>query len=138
LVSGIGLALKHQYPQARLIAVQSEASAFLHDLYHHNSQEATVELPSLADGLAGPVERNSLTIPLVRQLVDEFILVSEAEIIQAIVYAWKQYHERIEGSAAVTLAAVLTGKVTARPVVLVISGGNIQPEVFDQILKRVG
>jgi threonine dehydratase len=138
LVSGMGMALKHQYPQTHLVAVQSEASAFLHDLYHYKSQDATRELPSLADGLAGPVEKNSLTIPLVRQLVDEFILVSEAEIIQAIAYAWKQYHERIEGSAAVTLAAVMTGKVTARPAVLIISGGNIQPEVFDQILKQVG
>jgi threonine dehydratase len=138
LVSGIGLALKHHYAHARLVAVQSEASAFLHDLYYHQTQEKTVELPSLADGLAGPVENNSLTIPLVRQLVDEFILVSEEDIRHAIAYAWKEYHERIEGSAAVTLAAVMTGRVPDRPAVLVISGGNIQPEVFDQILEQAG
>ncbi len=137
LVSGIGLALKHQYPRSHLVAVQSEASAFLHDLYCLHSQDATVDLPSLADGLAGPVEKNSLTIPLVRQLVDEFILVSEAEIVQAIAYAWRQYHERIEGSAAVALAVAMTGKVTARPLILVISGGNIQPELFDHILEQV-
>jgi threonine dehydratase len=71
-------------------------------------------------------------------LVDEFILVSEGDIVQSIAFAWKQYHERIEGSAAVTLAAVMTGKMTARPAVLVISGGNIQPEVFNQILEQVG
>jgi hypothetical protein len=35
------------------------------------------------------------------------------------------------------LAAAMTGKVTARPLALVISGGNIQPEVFDRILEQV-
>jgi threonine dehydratase len=107
----------------------------MYGLYHFGSQDRLVELPSLADGLAGPVEDGAITIPLVRQYVDELILVNETEIAHAIFYAWDNYHERIEGSAAVPLAAVLTGKVTARPAVLVISGGNIQPEVHQMIVE---
>jgi threonine dehydratase len=118
-----------------LIAVQSEASPFLHALYYRGSQENINELPSLADGLAGPVERGSLTIPLVKQLVDRFVLVSETEIAQAIAFAWRQYHEIIEGSAATTLAAVLSGKINNHPAVAVISGGNIQPEVHARIVS---
>jgi threonine dehydratase len=75
-----------------------------------------------------------VTIPLTRQNVDEFYLVSEEQIAQAIAYAWIHYHQRIEGSAAVALAAVLSGQVPARPAVIIITGGNIQPEVFDKII----
>ncbi len=138
LISGIAIALKEARtttPQPEVIGVQSQASAFMHDLYHHGSQEHTHELPSLADGLSGPVEEASITISLVRHYVDDMLLVSESEIAQAMVYAWEQYKERIEGSAAVPLAAVLSGKITRRPAVLVISGGNIQAELHRQIVE---
>jgi threonine dehydratase len=137
LISGVGAALKEKPApgMCRLVGVQSEASPFMYGLYHFGSQERAVELPSLADGLAGPVEDGAITIPLVRQYVDELILVDETEIARAIFYAWDKYHERIEGSAAVPLAAILAGKVTARPAVLVISGGNIQPEVYQKIVE---
>jgi threonine dehydratase len=142
LVSGIGVALEilrtTSAHEQRLVAVQSEASPFLHDIYHHGTQAGSVELDSLADGLAGPVEEGSLTIPLVRRLVQDFVLVSERDIAQAIAVCWSRYKERIEGSAAVVLAAVLSGAVPQRPAVLVISGGNIQPELYEKILSKNG
>jgi threonine dehydratase len=136
LISGIGAAIKNRSSQARLIAVQSTASPFLHNLYIEGTQDGTVELPSIADGLAGTVEEGSLTIPLVKSLVDEFILIDEAEIEKAIAYAWFRYGEIIEGSAAVPLAAVLSGAVESRPAILLISGGNIQPEVHRNIIDK--
>jgi threonine dehydratase len=139
LLSGIGAALKSD-PGARalqqhnLIGVQSEASPFLHGLYHHGSQEGVIENPSLADGLSGPVQDGSVTIPLVRSFVDDFILVSEEDIRQAIRFAWSEYHERIEGSAAVALAAVISGKISTRPAIIIITGGNIPLEVHAAII----
>lgn len=135
LACGIGAVLNVQHPRPRLTAVQSEASPFLHAIYHHGTQEGVVELESLADGLAGAVEAGSVTIPMVTHYVNDFILVSEAEIVQAIAYAWHHYHERIEGSAAVAFAAILTGKVLERPAVIIITGGNIQPEVHALIIS---
>jgi threonine dehydratase len=150
LISGVGAALfaarsaTHPGPLPegervgpnihRLLGVQSEASPFLDAIFHTGTQEGVVELPSLADGLAGPVEAGSLTIPLARRYADDFVLVSEAEIAEAIAFAWKHYGERIEGSAATALAAALTGKVPARPAVVIISGGNIQKEVHEGIV----
>ena len=125
LVSGIGSAFQGINPKPKLVAIQSEASAFLHSIYHHGTQNEVFELPSLADGLAGPVENGSVTIPMVKSCVDDFILVSEADIRIAIQYAWKKYHECIEGSAAVALAAVLSGRIITRPAVIVLTGGNI-------------
>jgi len=136
LACGIGAAtqLPDDAPRPALLAVSSEASPFLHALYHRGTQADVVEYPSLADGLAGPVEAGSVTIPLARTYLHDFILVSEAEIASAIVYAWQHYDQKIEGSAAVALAAALYQHVTARPAVVILTGGNIQPELFQQLV----
>lgn len=137
LIAGIGAALRAgaHAGRARLVGVQSQASPFFYTIFQHGSQAGVVELPSLADGLAGPVEDGSLTIPLVRRSVDDFVLVSEADIAHAVAYAWRQYGEVIEGSAAAALAAVLAGKITGRPALVVISGGNIQPELHQNLAR---
>ena len=121
--------------ESKLVAVQSYASPFMHALYNNGSQDGVVEEPSLADGLSGAVQDGSLTIPLVRRYVHDLLLVTEAEIVQAIRYAWDQYREKIEGSSAAALAAVLTGKVVDRPAVVIISGGNIQPETHAALVQ---
>lgn len=137
LVSGIGSALQRLNSRPRLVAVQSEASPFLHAIYYHGTQEGAVELPSLADGLAGPIEAGSVTIPMVMNYVNDVILVSEDEIRKAIKYAWNVYHECLEGSAAVTLAAVLSGHIAERPALVVLTGGNINPAEHAQILNNI-
>jgi threonine dehydratase len=136
LIAGIGGGMKTPgaNPPRKLIAVQSEASPFLYNLFKQGSQDGVEELASLADGLSGPVEANSLTIPLAKHYVDEFILVSEDEIVEAIRICWNRYRERIEGSAAVSLAAILSGKIPQRPAVLILTGGNIEAEVFGTII----
>ena len=136
LISGIGSYLSARSPEATLTGVQSEASPYFHAILYTGSQDNIIELPSLGDGLAGPVEKGSITIPIVRQTVSRIILVSENEIEAAIVYAWQHYHQIIEGSGAVSLAAVLTGKVQKRPAVILLSGGNIQPEYHEQLLIK--
>jgi threonine dehydratase len=137
LIAGIGAALDHKSSRdARLVAVSSEASPFLYGIYRTGTQEGIEELPSLADGLAGPVESGSVTIPLAQKYIDEFVLVTEHDIRRAITYAWQQYAERIEGSAATALAAILYGKVKTRPAVVLLTGGNIQPEIHTRIVNR--
>jgi threonine dehydratase len=148
LITGVGAALASaaanaaRAPRPRVVGVQSVASPFFYALYTHGSQYGVVELESLADGLSGAVENGSITIPLVRRLVDDFVLVTEDQISQAIAYAWQKHGEMIEGSAAVGLAAVMSGAIAKRdpdegPLVVVISGGNIQPEVHARICGRI-
>ncbi len=136
LVAGIGAALSRCNPRPRLVAVQTDTSPFLHALFHQGTQVGVVERPTLADGLAGPLEEGSITIPLTRELVDDVLLVSEEEVEAAIWFAWQKYNERIEGSAAVALAAILSGKIHQRPAVITLTGGNIQDNVFDQITQK--
>jgi threonine dehydratase len=135
LCAGIASALQSSpaRPGLRLVGVQSDASPFFHALFHQGSQSLAVELPSLADGLAGPVEANSVTIPILKHSLDDLVLVSEAEIEAAIRLAWERYGEVIEGSAAAALAAAWFGQVAERPALVVLSGGNIQPELHDRL-----
>ena len=136
LLAGISSVLAEQAPPPRVIGLQVAASSFMHGLFYHNTQADVEDLPTLADGLAGAVEKGSVTIPIIKKNVGEIMLFSEDEIAHAVAFAWTEYGEKIEGSAAVGLAAILSEKVTARPAVIVITGGNIQPEIHAEICKR--
>lgn len=136
LVCAIGTLFSRLPDPPKLIAVQAAASPFGHSLYHRHTQEGVQDLPTLADGLSGAVESGSVTIPMMESFVDDFLVVSEDEIARAIAFAWYTYGEKIEGSAAVALAAALEGKVAERPSVLILTGGNIQPEVHDTIVRQ--
>ncbi|MGW8251166.1 MAG: threonine ammonia-lyase [Anaerolineales bacterium] len=139
LLSGIASVVKmdKRAQGHHVVGVQSVASPYMYELYRHKSQEDVREQPSLADGLAGPVEQNSLTIPIIRSYVDDMILVTEEDILNAMAVAWKRYGQRIEPSAAVSMAAVLTGKVAERPVLTVITGGNIQVDQHEELIQAV-
>ncbi len=136
LISGIGLVLKHNYPNLRIIGVQAAGSPYMHGLYYTNSQDGINEILGLADGLEGRVEDRSITIPIVKSVVDEIILVTENEISKAIAYAWYTMQQRIEGSAAVTLAGILSGKIKDTPSVLVFSGGNINSSDHERVCSK--
>ncbi len=134
LAAGIALAMQHLPNPPKVIGVQSEASPYFHALFHRGDKKEVVEWKSLADGLAGDLEDHSITIPLVKSQLFDIRLLSEEEIAQAIRYAWAKYQERIEGSAAVTLAAVLSGKIKELPATLILSGGNIDSSLFEKII----
>jgi threonine dehydratase len=139
LISGIGTAIKSlnlEGTSYRLVGVQSEASPYMHALYHLGNQDQVIEKASLADGLAGPVGKNSLTIPITRSTADDIVLVSEDDIIRAVKFAWDQYQEIIEPSASTVLAAILSGRVPDKPAVLIVSGGNIQPQIHQKLIGK--
>ncbi|MBW6472468.1 MAG: threonine/serine dehydratase [Anaerolineaceae bacterium] len=136
LISGIGLAFKLNGIKTRIIGLQSKNSAYFYSLYHYGTMKNIVESKSVADGLTGGVEKNSLTIPLVRSMLDDFILVDEDEIEQAVAYVWYHYQVIIEGSAAVPFAAVLNNKLPVKKPVLIITGCNIQVDYHKQICER--
>jgi threonine dehydratase len=135
LLAGVGAAVKEKSPCSTIIGVQTDTSPFMHSIFFQGSQEGIIEHPTIADGLAGPVEAGSITIPLVRELINDILLVSESETAKAVAYAWAHYREKIEPSAAVTLAALLAGKIYKRPVIAIISGGNIQDDLFHNIIQ---
>jgi threonine dehydratase len=136
LLSGIGAFLKERNVHLNIIGVQSGASPFAHSLFFNGTQNGVVESESIAEGLAGEIAHDSITIPMLLQFMDDVLLVSEAEIQQAIRYAWQAHNQIIEGSAAVGLASLLAGKISKSPALTIITGGNIQPELLNAIIRR--
>lgn len=96
-----------------------------------------VEEPTLADALAGGIGmENSYSFNLVRQLVDDTVLVSEEEIATGMAFALKEEHLVLEGGGAVGLAALLQRKVEnlGKNVALVVSGGNVSAGTLARII----
>ena len=135
LISGLGVFFSTLKNRPKIIGVQSEASSYAYQLFQTGSQKGVNEKDSIADGLAGEIDDNSITIPMMKMFIDDVILVSEEEIREAIRYSWHQYHEIIEGSAAVGLAARLAGKIQLHSALTIVTGGNIQPELLDEIIS---
>ncbi|HEX2916846.1 MAG TPA: threonine/serine dehydratase [Chloroflexia bacterium] len=141
LSAGVALWAKTVLPNLRVIGVQSEASpAMQHSLVAGKLVEAP-ELPSLADGLAGNVEPGSITFELVQKHVDEVVLVTEEAIAEAINFYATELQLLVEGSGAVGLAALLSGKINlavpgkTRPKVIdILSGRNIAAAKLKKIL----
>ena len=92
--------------------------------------------PTLSDGSAGGVEQDAITFNLCKKLVDDFILVTEEEIAEAMRLFIEKEHLLIEGAAAVAIAGFLKQKSDYRDqkVVIIICGGNIGLETFKIIL----
>jgi threonine dehydratase len=90
--------------------------------------------PTLAEGLEGPVSER--TFGMARDYFPEIALVSEVAIRRAIVYAYRTLGTICEASAAVPLAALLedASPVRGRRTVVVVTGGNIEPSLLDQLL----
>jgi len=91
--------------------------------------------PTLAEGLEGAVSER--TFHMARDYFPEISLVSEVAIRQAIVYAYRSLGVVCEASAAVALAALLddASPIRGRRTVVLISGGNIEPALLDQLLS---
>jgi threonine dehydratase len=138
LASGVGLALKALCPTSRLYGVQSESSPIMDAYWHGRPTEALEIVPNLAEGITGRPDPGSITLPLMRRLVDGFALVSDDEIVRAVAYCYDRHNQVVEGTAAVGLAALLAGKldITGRTAGVLITGGNITPEAHQDILRR--
>ncbi len=96
----------------------------------------------MASALSGGIGmENRWSFPLVRALVDEHLVIPEDEILDAMAFAWRELHLVVEGGGAVALAALLRGhwhppSDDRRPVVAVVSGGNVAHETLSSVLRR--
>ncbi len=133
LLGGVSLVMKALRPETRVVGVQSEASPAMWAAWQ---KDAVVETPiaeTVADGLAGRFVTEK-TLRLTQKYCDEILLVRESTIRQAMREIFAREGWRVEGSAAVGIAAILEGKIHAagKDCVVILSGGNVAAETFDQ------
>ena len=136
LISGIGIALKALSPKTRVIGVEVAASCpFTTSLAA--GRLVTIDVgPSLADGLTGNLDPETITLDIVREVVDEIVVVEEDDLRSALAGVVTHEHVVIEGAAAAGPAALLSGRCQARGnVAIVLSGANIDVNVLADALR---
>jgi len=92
--------------------------------------------PTLADGVSGNIERDSITWKMCRQLVDEVVLVDEQQIAEAMRWAIEVHHLVMEGSGALGIAAMRAGlgELGGRHAAVVVTGRNVDGDTVRAVL----
>ena len=132
LVTGVAAAVNALRPQARVIAVEPELSPALHAGLAAR-EPVSVQPRSIADGLSAPFAGRH-ALELCRRLGVESLLVSEAEIEEAFRFLYTRAKLAVEPAAAAGAAPALSGHVTGGTIAVVVSGGNVVPEIASAIL----
>lgn len=138
LLSGVALAAKARRPDLRIIGISMERGAAMAASLAAGHPVEVPELETLADSLGGGIGlQNRLTFAMCRALMDDLILLTEAEIAAGIRHLALEDGEVVEGAAAVGAGAILAGKLRGpAPLVLILSGANIDPARHAAILKE--
>ncbi|WP_100010315.1 threonine ammonia-lyase [Lentibacillus sediminis] len=139
LISGILTAIKEINPSVKVIGVEPESA---NDTYLSLEKGKITSIPgtrTMADGLRTS-QPGDVTFPIVQKYVDDLVLVSEDEILQAQVFVLERMKQLIEPSSAVTVAAAMFDKLGARDkrIVCVLSGGNVDVGNLGEVLSMFG
>ncbi len=138
LISGISIAVKAKKAGVKIIGVEAAAAPSMKTALMTGILVEVEGSSTIADGIAvkKPGER---TFNIIKQLVDDVVVVDDEEISTAVLMLLERSKMVVEASGAVSLAALLTRKVSLPPktkVACVISGGNIDVNIISQIIDR--
>lgn len=127
MASGIGAVIRSLSPQTRIIGVSPANDAAMAASVRAGQIVQPPTGPTLSDGTAGGIEPGAITLPLCSELIDEWVLVEETQIRDALRQFIDTQHQLIEGAAAVPLAAALqqAAERTGQTVAVVACGANI-------------
>ena len=136
LIAGINLVMAERSPDTRVIVVEPEAfDDTARSLRAGERVGHPTGAPSICDALMAPMP-GELTFAINRRLAGA-ITVSDAEVAEAVRFAFRQLKLVVEPGGAVSLAALLAGKIEARGQItaIVLSGGNVDPGLFAAIIE---
>jgi threonine dehydratase len=135
LIAGMATAAKAVRPEIRIVGVQTERFPAAWNAIHDGRLES--RQATIADGI-GVKSPGALTLPVIKALVDDVVLVSEDDIEQAMLMLLEIEKTVVEGAGAVGLAALLKDRArfSGGKVGLVLCGGNIEPLVLAEIIER--
>jgi threonine dehydratase len=135
LISGMATAARALKPAIEVYGVQTERFPAVWNAVHGEHRDCGQA--TIADGIAVKLP-GDLTLPLIRQRVDDVLLVGEDDIEQAILMLLEIEKTVVEGAGGVGLAALMKhrARFAGRKVGLVLCGGNIDPLVLAEIIER--
>jgi threonine dehydratase len=137
LISGIGLVAKVINPKVRIVGVVAGASPTMKNAIQSGRVVKVMQQETIADGIAGNIDPETITFPLVQEVVDEWVAIEERDIHQAVFDFLENEGMLIEGAAAAAIAAISSKYVNFKPrerVGVVVCGGNIDRNSWRQII----
>ena len=137
LIAGVALALKAAKPDVRVIGITMRRGAAMYESQCAGRPVAVDEVASLADSLGGGIgEDNRYTFAMVRDLVDDMLLVDEDRIAAGVRHVYREERQVIEGGAAVGITALIDGMVDHPGItVAVLSGANIDIDLHRRLIN---
>jgi threonine dehydratase len=136
LISGISIAVKSMKPDVQVIGVQSKASPVMYESLKAGKIVAVEKskTKSIAEGLSGNI--GPITFAIVQKYVDKIVLVKEETLRHAVFLLWNYDKQVVEGSGAAAVAPVMENKPLFKDkiVIAVVTGGNIDSDLFQSIL----
>ena len=136
IIAGVAVAAKALNPNVKIIGVQTANIPSMYESMKAGKVTTAFKDTSVADGISVKTV-GELTFSIVKDLVDDVILVEEGEIAEGLLFLMENQKVVAEGSGAVTTAAILSGKYIPKKnenVVCIISGGNIDINTLNRII----
>jgi threonine dehydratase len=132
LISGIGAYMKYASPETEIVGCWPSNSPVLYESMKVGKIIDAQESPTISESTAGGLEPGSITLPIVRNVIDRSVLVSEDEIMWAMRHVRDTKAWSIEGAAGVAVAAFAKDalRYAGKTVVIVICGGNLSPKAI--------
>ena len=136
IIAGIAVAAKGINPNIKIVGVQTANIPSMHESMKNGEVTTAFKGTTIADGIAVKTPGN-LTFDIIKELVDEVIVVEEEEIAQGMLFLMENQKVVAEGSGAVSTAALLSGKYVPQKdenVVCIISGGNVDVNTVYRVI----
>jgi threonine dehydratase len=132
LIGGVGAAIKATNPGVRVVGVWPQASPCMLRALEAGRIVSVEEHPTLSDATAGAIEPGSITFPICQAAIDEYVVVTEAEIAAAMRRLAESEHLIVEGAAGVAFAGFtsVASKYAGSKVAVVLCGRNIGLDTF--------
>jgi len=141
LAAGIAVAAKAIKPDIKVIGVTMDRGAAMYESVRAGKPVEIEEVASLADSLGGGIGlKNRLSFPLCRDFLDDYLLVTEDQIYDAMQTLYYEDRMVAEGASVVGIAALKAGKLPsiAGPIATVLTGRNVDMRVFTEIINGGG
>jgi len=124
LIAGVAVAIKQQRPAVRVIGVEPERAPAVTESLAAGHPVTPSRLDTIADGLAAPYTR-PFNLALIQRFVDEIRTVGDDAIVEALTFVALRAKLVVEPAGAAAVAALVADPTIDRPVVAVLSGGNL-------------
>lgn len=136
LIAGVAMAVKELAPHIKIYGVQAQGAPAVYMSKRVHTLKTTPDAVTFADGIAVKVP-GDITFDIIDKYVDDVVVIDDEATASTILMLLERAKLMVEGAGAVSLAAVLNGRIPSQgKIVSVISGGNIDVNFISRIIER--